>query len=327
MIYIFQGPYVINIELDSRSPQHIALKKGKGQFKPLPQQPTGSIVGCTNEEASNYNPAATVACTAGDADWFADNPQINAGSFPNECCEYSCENPMDFVELGGVCSEEWMSTYCDEGSSWPGVGLATSFVTMCNACPCDPVNELCTDPNWINLGDGDPIGGPNYSWFKYDYCDRCGYNWSGVQTTPASGDLEVPAYLGMGAAPNMPDNLITWNVGPPMGGINPNATPDWSLDNFCPCCGEEEPGIIPIDECEGWEGEIYDGIPYQDSLEFCSNMYFYNSNFGCMQVGEAFCNAFDNCPNPNTFPTQESCCNNIQDAIGYTPTSWEEFCG
>ena len=111
------------------------------------------------------------------------------------------------------------------------------------------------------------------------------------------------------------------------GNDNPNATPDWSLDNFCPCCGEEEPGIIPIDECEGWEGEIYDGIPYQDSLEFCSNMYFYNSNFGCMQVGEAFCNAFDNCPNPNTFPTQESCCNNIQDAIGYTPTSWEEFCG
>ena len=185
--------------------------------KPQLSQPPGSIVGCMNENASNYNPAATVACTAGDADWFADNPQIQPGSFPNECCEYDCENPMQFVSFGGTCSEEWMATYCDEGSSWPGVGLATSFVTMCNACPCNsiepssnytctpcegcqpsssgPFSSLeecegtCSETNIDTFFDGCP--GPQCGGFNNvdEFCNRCEVEYEATQQWASQNNL------------------------------------------------------------------------------------------------------------------------------------------
>lgn len=34
-------------------------------------------------------------------------------------------------------------------------------------------NDLCNDPNWVNLPMGGTIGQPNYNYGKNNYCDRC----------------------------------------------------------------------------------------------------------------------------------------------------------
>ena len=172
------------VELDSKSPQHIALKKGKGEkFKPLPPQ-----------------------------------PQPSTGSF--------------------------------EGGN------------------------LCNDPNWINLPDGDPIGGPNYSWFKHDYCDRCGHNMSNIDPPPASGTIDVPAYIGFGAAPGMPDDQITWNIGPPWGAeIDFGSDSSVSLGSFCDCCGntEIEGCTDPVATNYNSEATTDDGSCEYESVEGCTD--------------------------------------------------------
>ena len=93
----------------------------------------------------------------------------------------------------------------------------------------------CTDPNWVNMSMGDQIGGPNYNALKYNYCDRCGYNWSGIDMGVDQGGLEVPVYIGMDVNDQLPGE-ISWMLGPPMAPFADNAGDDWSLGNFCSCC-------------------------------------------------------------------------------------------
>jgi hypothetical protein len=119
-------------ELDSKSPQHIALKKTTNKkYKPS-QQPTGSIVGCTNPAAINYN--------------------------PNECCLYDCSNYEEWpgnntAAWGPACGELWTQMYCEFGPAvslsngetydWGGVQVANSYASMCEACASG--NEGCPD--------------------------------------------------------------------------------------------------------------------------------------------------------------------------------------
>ena len=234
------------VELDSKSPQHIALKKGKGQRKPFPQpQPTGSIVGCTQPNALNYNPEATVACTAGDADWFADNPQIGAASFPNECCEYSCEHPMNFNAFGGECSEVWMSVYCEEDSNWSGVGLATSFVTMCNACPC--VSYACTPCNGCQPSTTGP----------YNSLEECQSSEEGGCAPININDFEFPA----GGFPTVEEFCGRCEVAY-------QQTQAWGLQNGlpdCDCCSQ-------VDITNYLDNVCQDGFCYNPDYTGTSDM-------------------------------------------------------
>jgi hypothetical protein len=163
-------------ELDSKSPQHIALKKTTNKkYKPS-QQPTGSIVGCTNPAAINYNPNATQPCKAGDADWYImddgylyndpatwfSNPisgqPIAAINYSNECCLYDCSNYEEWpgnntAAWGPACGELWTQMYCEFGPAvslsngetydWGGVQVANSYASMCEACASG--NEGCPD--------------------------------------------------------------------------------------------------------------------------------------------------------------------------------------
>ena len=113
-------------------------------------------------------------------------------------------------------------------------------------------------------------------------------------------------------------------------------TQDWASQNNlpnCDCCDNVEP-----QDCPSYYGDEYDGVFFEDNLEFCASMWGYSTNVGCYQFSEAFCEwsseggqgGTSNCPNTPSFATQESCCNYINVVLDFGSgdiENWEEFCG
>jgi hypothetical protein len=106
-------------------------------------------------------------------------------------------------------------------------------------------------------------------------------------------------------------------------------TQQWASQNNLPNCDCCNPEPEPDPTCSGYVGDIYGNVPYEYSLEFCTNTWAYQTNLGtgCVQVGSGWCNATDNCPGTYTYASQESCCENTPIVFGYEPSDWEETCG
>lgn len=106
-------------------------------------------------------------------------------------------------------------------------------------------------------------------------------------------------------------------------------TQQWASQNNLPNCDCCNPEPEPDPTCSGYVGDEYGNVPYEYSLEFCTNTWAYQSNLGtgCVQVGSGWCNATDNCPGTYTYASQESCCENTPIVFGYEPSDWEETCG
>jgi len=125
-------------------------------------------------------------------------------NFMSQCCN----TPEGCQTSGTTTCSAWANT---ANTSVPGL----------DPCECCKQNintttgEGCEDSNWINMPSG-TTQNPGYSYFKNDYCDRCGSNSSGA---------------------NFP---VVWNnPSVPLGG--------WFYDpsngtNYCQCCPDEGTG-------------------------------------------------------------------------------------